>query len=473
VLSQVRDGQERVIAYYRKTMNKAEWNYCITHRELLSIVKTLEHFHKYLYGQEFHLRTDHCALTWLMSFKNLEGQTVRWIQHLQEYNFISEHRQGWKHKNADALSRRPCREECVQCHKVEAWENIAKVRGIAAMAAASWDLATLRTDQLNDPDIGPILQETETGQRPEWKDIADRSPTYKSYWAQWKSLAVRNDILEHNWESANGRVTVAQIVLPWSKVKDVLTELQDEPSGGHLGINKTLNKVRQRFYWLQARSHIEKWCRQCDTCAASRRPRSRNRGQMHQYNLGTPFERIAIDVAGPFARSDQGNRYLLIAMDYFTKWPEVYPIPNQEASTVAENLVTNFFCRFGVPRELHSDQGHNFEAHVLQEVLQRLGVSKMRTTPLHTQSDGMVERYIKTIESTYERLHLLLLAYRASTQDTTGFTPASLVFGRELRLPCDLLFGVPPDKERLTTNYARHPPVCPPKPEARHRPHEN
>jgi hypothetical protein len=76
--------------------------------------------------------------------------------------------------------------------------------------------------------------------------------------------------------------------------------------------------------------------------------------------LGAPFERIPIDVAEPFPRSDQGNRYLLIAMDYFTKWPEAYAIPNQEASTVAEALVTNFFCRFGIPRELHSDHGRNF-----------------------------------------------------------------------------------------------------------------
>jgi hypothetical protein len=151
-------------------------------------VSTMEHFHKYLYGQEFHLRTDHSLLTWLMSFKNLEGQTARWIQRLQEYNFKSEHRQGWKHNNADALSRQPCQEECTHCHKVEAWAYIKHIRAIAAVAAPGWDPATLRMEQLNDPDIGPILQEVETGQRPEWKDITDCSPTYKSYWAQWKSL---------------------------------------------------------------------------------------------------------------------------------------------------------------------------------------------------------------------------------------------------------------------------------------------
>jgi hypothetical protein len=164
VLSQVQDGQERVIAYYRKTLNKAERNYCVTRRELLAIVRTLEHFHKYLYGQKFHLQTDHSALTWLMSFKNLEGQTARWIQRLQEYNFSSEHRQGRKHNNADALSRRPCQENCSHCHKVEDRAEIKQIRAITTVAAAGWDPTALRTEQLDDPDIGPILQELETGQ---------------------------------------------------------------------------------------------------------------------------------------------------------------------------------------------------------------------------------------------------------------------------------------------------------------------
>jgi transposase InsO family protein len=113
---------------------------------------------------------------------------------------------------------------------------------------------------------------------------------------------------------------------------------------------------------------------------------------MLQYNVGAPFERIPIDVAGPFLLSD------LIAMDYFRKWPEAYAIPSQEASTMAEDLVTNCFCRFGIPRELHSDQDRNFKSHILQEILQRLGVRKTRTTLLHPQSDGTVERYIKTVE---------------------------------------------------------------------------
>jgi hypothetical protein len=212
--------------------------------------------------------------------------------------------------------------------------------------------------------IGHLLQEVEVGQRPEWRDISDRSPVNKSYWPQWKSLAVRDGVLESHWESADGKTKTAQTFISRGKVKEELAEMHGGPSREHLGVNKTLDKVRQRCYWRYLKSDVEMWCQQCDTCEASRGPRTRSPGLMHQYNVGAPFERIAIDIAGPFPESDRGSRYLLVAMDYFTKWPEVYAIPSQEVSTVSDALVTNF-CRFRVPRELHSDQSPNFEFRLM------------------------------------------------------------------------------------------------------------
>jgi hypothetical protein len=109
----------------------------------------------------YHLRihlsdlcTDHSVLPWLMSFKNLKGQTALWIQRLQEYNFTSEYRQGRKHNSADALSQRACQEECIHCHKVEMRAHIRQVHAIAAVAVTDWDLGALKTE-LNDQDIGP------------------------------------------------------------------------------------------------------------------------------------------------------------------------------------------------------------------------------------------------------------------------------------------------------------------------------
>ena len=161
------------------------------------------------------------------------------------------------------------------------------------------------------------------------------------------------------------------------------------------------------------------------------------------------MERVGVDVLGPFPVTDSGNRYVLVAMDYFTKWPEAYAVPDQSAATTAERLVEEMFARFGVPAELHSDQGRNFESQVFGEVCRRLGVHKTRTTPLHPQSDGLVERFNRTLAtqlailtSQHQRdwdrhLPLVLWSYRTAVQESSHCTPAALMFGRELRTPVD------------------------------------
>ena len=108
VLSQEQDGQERVVAYGSRTLSKPEQNYCVTRRELLAIIHFLKHFRHYLYGQEVQVRTDHGALTWLMKFKNPEGQLARWLEVISQYRLTLVHRPGRVHMNADGLSRRPC-----------------------------------------------------------------------------------------------------------------------------------------------------------------------------------------------------------------------------------------------------------------------------------------------------------------------------------------------------------------------------
>ncbi|XP_055865165.1 uncharacterized protein LOC129922553 [Biomphalaria glabrata] len=140
--------------------------------------------------------------------------------------------------------------------------------------------------------------------------------------------------------------------------------------------------------------------------------------------------------------------------------------PNQEATTVAETIVENWISQFGVPMELHSDQGRNFESRVFQEMCRVFGIDKTRTTPLRPQSDGMVERFNLTLEQylvtkvTDDRqdnwdthIPMFLLSYRSSIHCTTTYSPAKMLFGRELRLPSDLLFGLPRDTPATATEY--------------------
>ena len=135
---------------------------------------------------------------------------------------------------------------------------------------------------------------------------------------------------------------------------------------------------------------------------------------------------MAQDILGPLPDSDRGNKYILIIGDYFSKRTEAYAIPNQEATTVARVLVEEFVARFGIPRQIHSDQGRNFESKVFQEMCNSLGMEKTRTTPLHPQSDGMVERFNRTIEE-------MLCKFVAENQrDWDGHLPILMMAYRSL-----------------------------------------
>ncbi|GFV21185.1 retrovirus-related Pol polyprotein from transposon 297 [Trichonephila clavipes] len=139
---------------------------------------------------------------------------------------------------------------------------------------------------------------------------------------------------------------------------------------------KTLQKVRERFYWNNVRSDVEKCCRICDPCASRKGPRKRPRGRLQLYNVGAPFERIAFDILGPLPRSSEGNNNILVVMDYFTKWPEAYPISDQEASTVAEPTTR---CSLAPEENIEKLQARMEEIHHQAREIIGMASEKMKT----------------------------------------------------------------------------------------------
>lgn len=273
VLSQVQGGEERVIAYFSRQLSRQERQYCATRRELLAIVQATKHFHHYLYGREITVRTDHAALKWLLSFKNPEGQTARWLEHLQQYHFTIEHRPGEKHGNADALSRRPCLSDaCKHCSKQEAKEELQVDLEMCCVSQAClspppWSNKDLREAQLADTDIAPIVQWlSESKEKPNWSAVASQSESTKMYWAQWSSLRLRDGVVYRLWETPAGDSTTWQLILPKALRSEVLYHLHNTVTSGHLGISKTLGRVRERFYWTGCRKDVQRWCRSCYIC---------------------------------------------------------------------------------------------------------------------------------------------------------------------------------------------------------------
>ena len=178
-----------------------------------------------------------------------------------------------------------------------------------------------------------------------------------------------------------------------------------------------------------------------------------------------PLERVAMDILGPLPETPPGHRYILVIGDYFTKWKEAFLLRDMEATSIARVLVNEFICRFGVPDNIHTNQGKNFESKLVKEVCILLGVRKTRTTPYHPQSDGLVERFNKTLLEMLSKTVLeeerdwdlflpsLLFAYRTSAHETTGTTPFQLMFGRDPRLPEDLLYNISTPEYQSVNEY--------------------
>ena len=131
----------------------------------------------------------------------------------------------------------------------------------------------------------------------------------------------------------------------------------DAKIAGHLGVDKTVIRIRQSFYWPNLYTDVKKYVLSCTTCTQNKKAPINPRAGMKLYHAGMPMERVHIDVVGPFPISNRGNTVILVVVDQFTKWVELYPLPNQSTEIVCKAIIDNFITRFGLPTRLHSDQG--------------------------------------------------------------------------------------------------------------------
>ena len=238
------------------------------------------------------------------------------------------------------------------------------------------------------------------------------------------------------------------LCLSYLKVSSTATKSHDLPIAGHRGYKRTLERLRQSAYWVNMAKDVLSYCRSCEKCQQSKLALPQ-RAPLTNIPIGNPWHMIAVDIL-EVPISTRNNRYLLVVQDYFTKWVEAIPLPNQTAPLICAELL-KLFSTFGQPDILLSDQGHNFESTIFKQTLEAFGVEKVRTTAYHPQGDGMVERFNRTLlqlfrtfvdrpEDWEEHLPLILYAYRTSVHSSTGYSPFTLMYGHQ---PKSLAFSPP------------------------------
>lgn len=328
----------------------------------------------------------------------------------------------------------------------------------------SWSPQQIKEWQQNDDCISKILElKAKYENKPPKNEILGYSNAVKTLWSLWESLEVHNDTLYNKWITDNTpQCYILQLVAPQHLKSIIFKELHSNHTAGHLGREKTLLSIRRRFYWPGMSSDIRRWCKQCSACAKSKPGPGLGKAPLTQFVVGAPLDVIALDIVGPLKETGNQNSFILVLGDYFTKWKEAYAIPDHTALTVADKIVTEFICRFGTPKQLHSDQGREFESHLFKHICQLLGIDKTHTAPYRPQSDGLVENFNKSLKQMLtsfvnenqddwdDYLPFLLMAYRSAVHSSTGCTPNLLMLGRENNLPIDLMVGSPMESERHT-----------------------
>ena len=467
VLSQIQEGKERVIGYYSKTLSPPERNYCVTRRELLAVVKAVGHFRPYLYGRPFKLRTDHASLLWLCRRKEPSHQVARWLEILSEFRYQVEHRQGIKHGNADGLSRRCI--DCRQCRHIEerdggpTHEELTRLAPVQ-ITEAGIDLSQLWTAQASGPGaVAEIYRHVKVGVEPTEEELEEADPEFKRLAKLQSSMRLDRHGVLQVCLAFNNKSRWCSVCPPlWRQ-----GVIQETHLLAHAGVQKTLKRVQLNWYWPGMTAEIRRYVGQCEICQRSKTGGLQPVQGRRRLHAGRPWQKLAVDLVGPLPPTARGNKWVLVLSDHFTKWQDAFALPDATAPTVASILEERVFCYFGLPEQLHSDQGAQFEGELMIELCDLWGIKKTRTSPYHPQGNGVVERGNRTLGDALRTLLLsrsqedwdlllpqIMRTFRATPHSGTGETANGLMLGREVRLPDQLMCPTPYEEPAERSQYA-------------------
>lgn len=438
-------GVPHPIAYVSRSLNKNEVNYTISEIEGLAVVWILGYLRHLIYGRPIKIVSDHSALCWLKSIKN-SGRLCRWSIALSDYDYTITYKKGCLNKDADCLSRYPVSSKDSQRKRDLILEDYPLLLLDMADLANKTDDEELVCLTLS-PEVIKSHQDADGKIQAIVNTINDPDNASLTLRKRSKQFRLRDGIL---YKLNNQREGLEELlVIPQHLVGEIMWQHHSCPLSAHLGLTKSLHRIKTRYYWDSLQKDVTKFVLGCKDCQARKGLKKRPAGLLQPVEVGLPFQKLGLDLLGPFRKSKDGKTMVVVGICYATRYVEAKALPDGKAPGVAKFVFENIIARHGAPQIIVSDQGKVFQSELFKELLKIMGVNNRFVTAYRHAGNGLCERQMATIEqglalftntsqtdwSSY--LPHIVFGYNTSIQETTKHSPFELVYGRYPVLPCE------------------------------------